>query len=131
MRAAWTAFDDVMLSCRVADVPRIRELLTAHPELIDGDASIAAERTGHGDEHEIDTQLSFACQENRLAVVTLLLELGANANVATKYGWTPLHIAAQHGHSAIADELLAHGADVDAVMFRSARVWRSLNEGYL
>jgi ankyrin repeat protein len=29
-------------------------------------------------------------------------------------GWTPLHLAAHFGHLHVAEELLAHGADVDA-----------------
>jgi ankyrin repeat protein len=46
-----------------------------------------------------------------LAILTLLLERGANANARQSGGFTPLHTAAQNNDSAMADLLLAHGAD--------------------
>ena len=35
-------------------------------------------------------------------------------NTHSSDGWTPLHLAAHFGHLHVAEELLAHGADVDA-----------------
>jgi len=50
-----------------------------------------------------------------LELCRLLLERGANPNVAQAGGWTPLHQAATHGRRAVAELLLAHGASREAV----------------
>jgi cytohesin len=43
-----------------------------------------------------------------------LLAKGANVNVADAYGNTPLHLAATHGYTDVAEVLIDHGADVNA-----------------
>jgi ankyrin repeat protein len=43
------------------------------------------------------------------AMVTLLLNLGTNANVQSSYHYTPLHWAAKHGHVESAHILLRKG----------------------
>ena len=49
------------------------------------------------------------------SVVEPLLESGARADVLSKEGrWTALHLAARHGHEAIARLLLDCGADIEA-----------------
>ncbi len=48
-------------------------------------------------------------------VVALLIEYGADVNVKNNYGYTPLHWAAKHGHTASAEVLLAKGAQIDLV----------------
>lgn len=45
---------------------------------------------------------------------TLLVEHGAQANVAQEGGWTPLQQAAAHGYTRLVVYLLQHGADAGA-----------------
>jgi ankyrin repeat protein len=52
--------------------------------------------------------------EVALAIAQALVAAGAEINVAQQGGWTPLHAAAFHGHTAMVEFLLAHGADVRA-----------------
>ena len=47
--------------------------------------------------------------------VVLALAKGGRVSVRNHQGFTPLLIAAQNGHTAICDLLLAHGSDVNAV----------------
>jgi hypothetical protein len=49
--------------------------------------------------------------DSSLAILAFLLERGANANARQGGDFTPLHTAAQNNDSAMADLLLAHGAD--------------------
>ena len=57
------------------------------------------------------------CQEaakgSIVDVKFLLKECKANANLTDNQGWTPLHAAAIHGHTAMAQLLIENGADVD------------------
>jgi ankyrin repeat protein len=52
--------------------------------------------------------------ETSLKLVRLLLESGADPNVAQAGGWTPLHQAAAHGREAVAKLLVEHGASLTA-----------------
>lgn len=47
--------------------------------------------------------------------MVLLLRLGANVNVRDVGDWTPLHIAVGEGEEKIAELLIQHGANVNAV----------------
>src|SRR5207247_1331014 len=53
--------------------------------------------------------LIHAAREGHLAVVTLLLDRGADAGAPWKE-WTPLRAAQERGHAAVAEYLRAHGA---------------------
>jgi ankyrin repeat protein len=53
-------------------------------------------------------------QDGSLALVRLLLDGGADPNVAQAGGWTPLHQAAAHGRKEVAEALVAHGASLTA-----------------
>jgi ankyrin repeat protein len=44
-----------------------------------------------------------------------LLAKGARLDVKGRYGSTPLHWAARNGHTTVAELLVAHKADVNAV----------------
>ncbi|XP_067326760.1 ankyrin-1 isoform X11 [Anolis sagrei] len=51
----------------------------------------------------------MAAQENHLEVVKFLLENGANQNVATEDGFTPLAVALQQGHENVVAHLINYG----------------------
>jgi ankyrin repeat protein len=62
-----------------------------------------------------DESIFLAVSINDLSRVRRLLERGANVDVVDNSGWTPLHVAAHHGHRDIVALLLRSGANVDAV----------------
>lgn len=64
----------------------------------------------------------------QMDIATTLLEYGAKANAESKAGFTPLHLAAQEGHSDMATLLIQHQADVNhhskvCLMFVLFKVW--------
>ena len=63
--------------------------------------------------HE-ETLLHFCVIESMADCVKRLLEMGANPNVRSKYGSTPLMDAAALGHETIVALLLKAGADISA-----------------
>nr|WP_243435778.1 ankyrin repeat domain-containing protein [Acanthopleuribacter pedis] len=50
-------------------------------------------------------------REQALAAAQFLLGLGADVNIATESGETPLYMAAMYGNKVFATLLLNHGAD--------------------
>ena len=60
------------------------------------------------------TALHLAAENHRTALVTLLLENGADPHARSDGGWTALHNAADRGHEDIASLLLEYGARVNA-----------------
>ena len=79
------------------DLSAVGALLAADPALIEA-------RTNDG-----VTPLMFAAQKGRLETVKLLLEEGANPNVAVE-GWTALRVAEETGCTEIAGRLRKAGA---------------------
>jgi len=57
--------------------------------------------------------LVIAAKMGHDLVVDNLLGAGADANLATRQGTTPLLAAAQNGHGTVVDSLLEAGADSD------------------
>ena len=55
------------------------------------------------------THLYFATHYNRVAVVSCLLELGADVDKTSNDGWTPLSIAAFHGDQEVVELLVEVG----------------------
>lgn len=55
--------------------------------------------------------LHSAAANGDLALVTTLLQHGANPDAAQQGGWTALHSAAKHGNLPLVEALLQHGAD--------------------
>jgi ankyrin repeat protein len=70
---------------------------------------------GHGDVNlasaDGTTALHWAVRANRLDLVDVLLNAGANAKAANRYGATPLWLACMNGNAAIVGRLLHAGAD--------------------
>lgn len=60
------------------------------------------------------TGLTLAAAYGHKDCLILLLEKGANPNLADKLGYCPLHWASKKGHKRIAIELIGKGATVDA-----------------
>lgn len=58
------------------------------------------------------TPLMMAVQKGSSNMVTILLRHQANPNVQHSSGIEALHLAAQYGHTKIAEALITHGADV-------------------
>ena len=61
-----------------------------------------------------DERLLAAARDGQLEVVRTLLEEGTDVNAARGDGLTALHLAAEGGHRAVAEALVAAGAAVDA-----------------
>lgn len=61
------------------------------------------------------TALHQCCIDNNEAMLSLLLEFGANVNAEDSEKWTPLHAAATCGHLRLVKILIAHGANLLAV----------------
>lgn len=62
------------------------------------------------------TALFFAAQSGHLEVVKILLEAGANLELASQDGGNALFVAVQSGNVKIVKELLDAGANVNAYM---------------
>ena len=57
--------------------------------------------------------LHIAAKKDDVRAASLLLHTHHNADVTSKSGFTPLHIAAHYGNEAIAVVLLQRGADAN------------------
>lgn len=58
--------------------------------------------------------LSIAARQGHASLVSILLEAGADPDVADSEGWTPLRASAWGGHASTVQVLLERGAQVDA-----------------
>ncbi len=86
----------------LADVPRLRGLLRRH-------SNLARETDGRGDQ-----PIHHASRNGDTEVVRLLIEHGADVNLANDRGHTVLYCAGGHGHLETVRLLLEHGANQDA-----------------
>jgi ankyrin repeat protein len=71
---------------------------------------------------------AILAEDADVAIVQLLIDRGANANVHdTGEKWTPLHFAARDQNAPIVRSLLEAGAAVDALdVFGNTPLWRSV-----
>ena len=70
----------------------------------------------------------MACHFGQLNMVRFLLSHGAEVNTTTSLGYTPLHQAAQQGHTLVITLLLEHKASPNAVTnVSSSRILMSFN----
>ena len=76
--------------------------------LIDLGADVNAQRTD-----DKVTPLHLACSWNHYMAVRLLMENGADANIACDGGWSPLHIAASKGNFNVVRLLIDGGSSID------------------
>ena len=88
------------------DTAAIERLLAASP---DPDTINAAQVDGM-------TALHWAVYHDRAKLVRLLLDAGADASAANRYGVIPLSLACANGTFEIVEALLAAGADPNAVL---------------
>lgn len=82
-------------------------------ELFESDSTLLQVR-----DSDESTLLHCAAWKGHVETVTLLLELGADVNAQNQndhYGDTPLHAAAHGNQRAVAEILIAHGANVHAI----------------
>ncbi len=63
--------------------------------------------------HNGESALALAAWRGKMDAVRWLLERGARINAPAR-SWSPLHYAVFGGHTAVAEYLLAQGADIDA-----------------
>ena len=66
---------------------------------------------GQDPKQKLNDQLWEASRTGDVAVVTLLLDQGADVNAKFRYGTTALFKASERGHTAVVKVLLARGAD--------------------
>jgi ankyrin repeat protein len=118
---------EVFEAIRRGDAARVRALIEAHPDLVNarnesGDSLLlAATYAGRRDIFEMLLKQGAAVSLFEAAASglddragSILEQDPAAANSYSHDGWTPLHLAAFFGHTAIAERLIARGADVNA-----------------
>src|SRR4030095_7593999 len=84
-----------------------------------------------GNEHYGVTPLSLACTNGSAPMARMLLNAGASANATQSIGETALMTASRVGNVDVVKELLAHGANVNAVhrgSGQTAIMWAAAEE---
>ena len=64
--------------------------------------------------HILHDMIHFIISTRQVDTCEVLLRAGCSRDARTKVDKTPLHVAAQEGHTEICELLLSQGADVDA-----------------
>lgn len=94
---------DLLAAGRSGQKNDVLELLRAHPEL----ARAADPLSGISPLHQ-------AARHGHVTVVRQLIKLGADVNLANRWGLTPLHYAVRAGQQPVVDLLLQYGANPEA-----------------
>ena len=92
-------------------VAHLQAILDKYPELREAKRDRPLGKPTTGDDF---TPLQTAVWNGRDDAVALLIEKGADVNVADRHGNTPLHLAAKGGFLGIAKQLVKAGANVNA-----------------
>eukprot|EP01083_Nonionella_stella_P180679 644906_1 len=88
----------LMLACYYGCYEVVDELLTNQQALVD-----------HGDIEDVKP-LHYACEQQHIRIVELLLKNNADIHSQTKKGWTALHYATESSNFDLIKLLLLHGA---------------------
>jgi hypothetical protein len=78
-------------------------------KLIESGADVESKEPGAG-----ASPLHYAVMKDKIALVGLLVQRGADVNSRTRSGTTPLHTAVLYGRLQVAEFLLEKGADINA-----------------
>ena len=120
------AFVDIWMASLKGDIDRVRHLLDEDPSLLD---RISDTKTGYGGN---GTPLDNAAAGGHMEIVKLLLDRGANPNVAQEHiapHGACLYKAVTNGDYAMAKLLLEHGAYPSQAMESSAdTVWIAIRD---
>ena len=79
---------------------------------------------------EAGSALHNAVSRGDMATIHRLLSAGADVNVVSKTGYTPLHGAAESGHERVIEVLLKHGARVTADIYGMAPQHYAAEQGH-
>lgn len=101
------------VALRTHNLRRIRELIEKNPALLEERTEWAVASDGYFWPLNA-TALHWAAATGDLALLTFLLDAGAERNPTDRGGETPLHMAVQMGESGVVGRLLGGGADVHA-----------------
>ncbi|MEO7716833.1 MAG: ankyrin repeat domain-containing protein [Capsulimonas sp.] len=97
---------DFIKAAKNGDHTKIVEMLASNPALLEAR------------DKDDSTALHCACWKGHLEIVATLLAAGAPVDIHNKndhWGTTPLHAAAHANQAAIAEMLIQHGADPNAL----------------
>jgi len=93
--------------------------------------SISTSAPAQNAQQELNDQMWEAVRKGDVALVTALLDKGADVNAKFRYGTTALFKAAERGHTEVVKVLLARGADVsvkDTFYGATAMTWALQNK---
>ena len=100
-------FTALGLACFFGNVSAVEQLLRAGAEVNAADRNPMRVAPIHSAGANRDPQIA-------LTITRMLIDSGAEINVAQEGGWTPLHEAAAHGNDELVRLLLENGADKNA-----------------
>ena len=96
----WTKISNLMIAAANGAVARMTEYLQSPLDVDQQDV-------------EGNTALIYAVNNNQIESASILLDNGANPNLANNGGATPLAYALQHGHRELATMLIEAGAELE------------------
>lgn len=111
----------LLIAIRLGDAVQVRALLERAPFLVNTKVVWRVEKQQrYSPIFPIGyTALHEAATSGRTELTNLLLDFGANPNVRTRSGLTPLSMAILYNHVDVVKRLLAHGADARGELCRA------------